>query len=448
MDCFWRNVFVYAFFLDSMNINQFFETLASNNSRIFKLDMLKANSDNEILKKVIRLALDPFTNFYIRKIPAYTPAQPNQADTLDSVLDSLYNLYERKVTGNAGIEFLTKLLSSLTEDDAKVIEKIISKDLKCGVSISTVNTVWKKFIVDYPKMLCSGYDEKLVNKITFPAFAQRKEDGMRANFIIRNGTVEFRTRNGKELDFLGNLTEEFLSIAPEGNWVFDGELLICKDGEYLDRKTGNGILMKAQRNTLSAEEASTIHTIIWDAIPYDDFVNEKCKIPYSERMLTITNANLPEKIRFVEHNVVNSLEEAKELFEEYLSNGFEGIILKDAKGIWENKRANHQLKFKGEKEVDLKIVGIELGTPGSKFDGMLGALVCESSDGILKVNVGSGFNDEQRVRLLTENLIGKIVAVKYNETIVSKTGENSLFLPIFIEIREDKDTADSFSMIK
>ena len=124
--------------------------------------------------------------------------------------------------------------------------------------------------------------------------------------------------------------------------------------------------------------------------------------------------------------------------------GYEGIILKDGRGIWEDKRAKHQIKFKGEMECDLKIVGIEEGT--GKYVGKLGAIICESADSIIKVNVGSGFNDIQRSTL--KDLVGKIVAVKYNARIKNKQGEESLFLPIFIEIREDKDEADLSCLIK
>jgi hypothetical protein len=64
----------------------------------------------------------------------------------------------------------------------------------------------------------------------------------------------------------------------------------------------------------------------------------------------------------------------------------------------------------------------------------------------LKVSVGSGFNDDQRNQ--GDELVGKIVAVKYNAKIVNKQGEVSLFLPIFIEIRNDKDVADLNKDIK
>jgi ATP-dependent DNA ligase len=146
--------------------------------------------------------------------------------------------------------------------------------------------------------------------------------------------------------------------------------------------------------------------------------------------------------------MVQNLEEARAKFMEYFSAGFEGIILKDTTAIWENKRSKSLIKFKGELECDLKVVGWEEGT--GKNVGKLGALVCESADGIIKVNVGSGFNDEDRGSIKAENVIGKIVAVKYNARIKNKSegATESLFLPIFLEIREDKTQADSTGSIK
>ena len=152
-----------------------------------------------------------------------------------------------------------------------------------------------------------------------------------------------------------------------------------------------------------------------------------------------------ERIRLVESTTVENIEEANVIFEKYLEQGQEGIILKDTTGVWEDKRSKSQIKFKGEEECDLKIVGIEEGT--GKYAGMLGAIICESADGILKVRVGSGFNDEQR-KTLGKEIIDKIVAVKYNMRSVDKQGKQSLFLPIFIEIREDKDVADTNEVIK
>lgn len=436
-----------------MNINEFLNDLASNASRNYKIEQLTKNSGNVTLREVIRLALDPFTQFYQRKIPAYTPAKANQADTLSAVMDSLYMLSSRDVTGNAAIEYLTKLLSSLTEDDAKVLERIIEKDLKCGVQASTANSVWSGLIQEYPVMLCSGFEQKLVDKIKYPAYAQLKMDGMRFNAIVRSGKVEFRSRNGKEILLLGNLEKEFAALAGDVDCVFDGELLVMFEGDhqFADRQTGNGILNKANKGTISAEQAALVHATVWDVIPYVYFTDGYCPTPYSKRfssleLLVNKQKSKEKKIWLVTSDIVQNLEEAQVLFEGYLTSGLEGIILKDGSGVWEDKRSKTQIKFKGELECDLKIVAVEEGK--GKAVGMLGAIVCESADGIVKVNVGSGFTDALRKQYWGENLVDKIVAVKYNARIKNKTGEESLFLPVFVEIRDDKDVADSTKDIK
>ena len=429
-----------------MNINVFLESLAANSSRNFKIEQLTANSENETLREVVRLALDPFTQFYQRKIPSYKRGAAENTIKLEEGIDALFDLSHRLVTGNAAIEHLTNVLTNLSEDDAKVIERIIAKDLKCGVQVSTANSVWSGLVHEYPVMLCSPFEQKLVDKIKFPAAVQLKMDGMRFNAIVKDGKCEFRSRNGKEIQLLGNLEEEFVKLAGSVDCVFDGELLVKEDGKILDRQTGNGILNKANKGTISVADAAKVHATVWDLIPYAYFTDGQCPTPYETRFGSLEFMELPEKIALVEHKVVADYEEAKEIFEAYLADGQEGIILKDLQGVWEDKRSKTQIKFKGELECDLKIVAVEEGK--GKAAGMLGAIVCESADGVIKVSVGSGFTDAQRKQYWKENLVDKIAAIKYNMRIKNKLGEESLFLPIVLEIRDDKETADASNQIK
>jgi hypothetical protein len=427
-----------------MNLNVFFDELAANSSRNFKIEQLNLNKDNAVLREVVRLALDPFTQFYQRKIPKYTPNTTAHAASLQSMLPSLGDLSGRVVTGNAAIDRLTAILEVVSADDAKVIERIIQKDLKCGVQVSTANAVWTGLVLEYPVMLCSPFEQKLVDKVKFPAYVQLKMDGMRFNAIVKDGKCEFRSRNGKEIQLLGNLEKEFITLADNENVVFDGELLVRDNGVILDRQTGNGILNKANKGTIKADEASKVQATIWDVIPYEDFIVGKGTSKYKDRFETLQAIKMPKKVSLVKSWEVDNYETAKALFEEMLQRGEEGIILKDMNGIWEDKRSKTQIKFKGELECDLKIVGIEEGT--GKYAGLLGAIKCESSDGVIKVSVGSGFNDDQRKQ--GAEIIGKIAAIKYNMRIKNKAGEESLFLPIVLEIRDDKEVADASGDIK
>jgi hypothetical protein len=169
-----------------MTVFEILDSLASDNSRLAKEAILKTNKDNKELQRVFKLALDPLISYYIRKIPVY---KANGNKKLSWAMDQLENQFAtRNVTGNAAIELLTNVLESLNEADASVIQRIIGKDLRCGVSEATANKIWPSLISSYPVMLASGFDQKLVDKITFPAYCQLKLDGMRFNAIVKNNT--------------------------------------------------------------------------------------------------------------------------------------------------------------------------------------------------------------------------------------------------------------------
>jgi ATP-dependent DNA ligase len=434
-----------------MNCNNILESLAATSSRLEKEAILRKNRDDADLKQVFFLALNPMINFYIRKIPEYTPSREKGSLSLNQALSELNRFISRELTGNAAITHLQDILKSLKDGDALVIEKIIKRDLRCGVSEATANKIWKNLIPEYPVMLASGFDQKAVDKIKFPAVVQHKLDGMRFNAIVKDGKVEFRSRNGKPIDLLGELEQDFLQLfqlQPGKGIVYDGELLVKSAAGILDRKTGNGILNKAVKGTITKKEAMLVCATLWDIIPLDDFKKEKSSFTYKERFyLALKDAKFTPRVGLVTSHEVKSLDEAQEIFQTYLERGEEGIILKDLNAPWEAKRAKHQVKFKGELECDLKCVEWEKGT--GKNANRLGNLVLESADGKIRVSVGTGFTDADRDSIKCKNVVGKIVAIKYNARIQDKNGgPESLFLPVFLEIREDKKVADLSKDIK
>lgn len=424
-------------------IYQIIEQLKSTPSRLGKETILESNKESQLLKSVLIRTFAPHINYYQRKIPSYSTVGGTE---LVQALERLNDLADRKVTGNKAIEFLSNILSSVKARDAFVIECIIKKDLGCGVGIPTINKIWKDLIPTFDVMLCSPMNEKLLDKMKYPAMAQLKMDGLRCNVVVVGNTVTFYSRNGKTFDLLGNLEKEFIDAARGIDCVFDGELLVTKDGKVADRQTGNGILNKANKGTISEEEASLITMTVWDIISYDNWIAGKEEMIYVHRYNRLIGLNLQGKLNLVPSTEVKSLDEAKIIYENYYAKGYEGIILKNTNAIWEPKRSKDQIKFKGEETTSLHVVGIQDGREGSKYEGQIGALICESEDGELMVNVGSGLTDEDRLRT---DFIGKIIEVKYNAKIKSKGSDTwSLFLPRYLEIRIDRDTADTIDHIK
>lgn len=428
------------------------DRLASDNSRLAKEAILRQEINNQDFWNAARLALDPFINFYIKKIPAYTRSRKSNL-SLAQGLQLLDKLSMREITGNAAIDHLKHILENVSETNCLVIERVIAKDLKCGVSEATINKIRPGWIPTYPVMLASAYDQKLVDRFDWPGICQLKLDGMRFNAIVRGKNLEFRSRNGKEISIPNSsFAEAFIRLATNygADHVFDGELLVVDSmGKPLDRKTGNGILNKAVKGTISQAEAAQIRATVWDAIPVENFKQGLYAVEYESRYLRLLGAvsefkdqyaQLGHLVETVQTQYVKNDFEARRMFEKYLSLGQEGTILKCRKAIWEDKRSKGSIKFKGELEADMRIIDWELGT--GKNSHRLGALVVSSEDGRIVVNVGTGFTDADRDSIKPD-VIGKIASIKYNARIQDKKGNTeSLFLPVFVEIREDKDVAD------
>jgi len=421
------------------NILSILTRLESASGRLEKEAILKQNSDNKVLKDVFRLALDPTINFYIKKVPE--PILSSNVNTLEQGLSMLEtHLASRKFRGHEAARHLAYTLGGLEAADQEVIKRVIGRSLKCGVSEGTVEKVWPYLRLSYPSMLVSSMNEK--TKLKFPMMAQTKMDGMRFNAVVEAGAVTYRSRNGKELDLKGVLDEDFLKHANGTDVVFDGELLIWgEDGKPVDRKTGNGLLTKFQKGTGTIEIAQKIRAVVWDRIPLVDFRAGICVVPCQTRWSMMVAGASTDKVRIAKTTMVNTIKVAQDLYQEKLAEGEEGIILKDPAGHWEDKRVKHQVKMKAELEADLRVVGFTEGT--GKYEGKIGSLMVESADGKVKTSVGTGLSDEQRSLDFAKEFQSKIVAVKYNALISDKkTGESSLFLPVFVEVREDKDTAD------
>ena len=123
----------------------------------------------------------------------------------------------------------------------------------------------------------------------------------------------------------------------------------------------------------------------------------------------------------------------KEINAKAVAGGYEGIMIKDPEALYECKRSVAWLKLKPFIEVSLAIVEVEEGT--GKNVGKLCAFVCEGEDDgrTIRVNVGSGFTDDNRTAYWTgrDNLIGNIVEVRADAVTQNQDGSYSLRFPRF-----------------
>ncbi len=445
------------------NIWPIFERIVATNSTKVKQEILEEYRDETLLSRILYYAYNPHLNYYITGDALTDPASyegkgiSKALDPHDTILEDLIS---RKVTGHDARDRCDAVLAKLNYHDAIIFKRILNRDLRLGMGIKTINKVWKGLIPEFGVMLCSPANENTLDKMDYPCLAQLKLDGMRSVVIVNNDSVQVKSRSGKDIQLHGEFDEQFSKLAQGGSWVFDGELLVLgDDGNPLDRKTGNGILNKAVKGTITPEDAKRVRMIVWDMIRgdgfakgWDDRFNYNLRFKSLHQYLTgftqgwiagmaQCGENIQPKMQLVVTRQVANYEEANEWAQEVMAQGHEGIILKSTAGLYENKRVNHQIKIKAELEADLVVTDWIEGT--GRNEGRLGALTVESADGGVKVNVGSGFSDELRDEITKDSILGSIITVRYNEIIQDKNSSTkSLFLPRFLEVRLDKDTAD------
>jgi hypothetical protein len=422
-----------------MSILKILNEIADNPSRLAKEAILKREKNNELLKAVILAAYHPYINYFQKKIPEYKTLGKNSS--LAWGLDGLTELSTRTVTGHAAIDWLKAILQDLSADDAKVLERVIDRDLRAGFSESTANKIWPNLVPTFDVQL----SHKDISGIRYPAYAQTKMDGARCHLHFDGKEATAYARSGKIFKLHG-VFDDSASIMMEPNETWDGEIIFLgPDGKFLDRKTSNGLANKANKGTLSAEAAKQAVFVTWDIVDFSS------KTPYKIRFTDLTKrfadsiqAQFKTRFRLVKSQVVNSVDEAIEFYNEERNRGEEGAILKNIDSVWVPKRTKDLGKMKAEEEADLEIIGWEVGTGKNK--NRMGNIICATSDRKLVVNVGIGFSDEDRDE---EWPNGTIVTTKYNEVIKDKKSDTfSLFLPRFVERRFDKKVANSFEELK
>lgn len=434
-----------------MSILSIINALSFTTKRLEKEAILKHEKDNLLLQRVFKAANDPTINFWIKKIPEYVK-QPKEK-TLDWGVSQLEMLANRTVTGNDAVKYLASVLGQLSEDDAEVIKLIITRDLDCGVQTSTINKIWKKLIAEFSYMRCSLPTAVKLDKWDWKGgiYSQLKADSMFANMdVYGDGSVVFTSRNGTVIpnDKLQNLITAAVGFTK--NTRTNGELMVEENGKILPREIGNGILNSIAKGGDFKNPNQKAVYIVWDHIPLDHALQSiDYVVPYVERLDDLERLINPGDIRLIETKIVNSYAEALEHYQEMLARGLEGTVIKTKTGTWKDGTSKDQVKMKLEADVDLEIIALNPGN-GKNAD-TFGSVLCMTSDKKLEVNV-SGFSDEKRLEIFNNwnTIKGKIMVVKSN-CMMKPTGKSetwSLFLPRFVEIRDDKTVADTLQQVK
>ena len=420
---------------------QVISDLENHPSRLNKeaIVLAQAEAGNGEFFEGARLALDPMITFGIKQVPEKTN-EDGAGLPWDSFTLALTGFVTRQVTGNTARDMIQAMMKSATKAEWNGwYRRILIKDLRCGTSEKTINKVVEKKYADYaiPVFGCQLAHDSAnhESKVSGKKLIEVKLDGVRVITIVRtDGRVDMFSRNGKELANFPHIVEQISSVVKADPPAYD----LILDGEIMSSSFQDLMTQVHRKSDVKANDA-VLH--LFDVIPLENFEQGSWDKTQSDRSDMVYYWHKKHKdalpnVAVVGHELVD-LDTAegqiryKEINAKAIAGGYEGIMLKDPEAPYECKRSVAWLKLKPFIEVSLTVVTTEEGT--GKNVGKMGALVCEGVDDgkAIRVNVGSGFTDEQRDEFWSCRVDGQIVEVRADAVTQNQDGTYSLRFPRF-----------------
>lgn len=265
----------------------------------------------------------------------------------------------------------------------------------------------------------------------FPCYVQPKLNGVRALYqrAAAPGRCAgvFQSRDEKiwNTEVLQHLHNEF-AIVDMGDFILDGELY--RHGWRLQRINGAVATNRSQPR----EDTHEVCFHVFDVVdPNRNFSDRWFEIYHG-----LVAAELP-RVKAVPTMLVQDREEMERSFHLYTSQGYEGIMLRPD-GPYEfgvtphgtRKNSKFLWKHKAWEDGEFECIGVTQGE--GKADIGIGALVLRVFHGTMDVEfkVGTGFTDEDRIELMRNPPIGKLIRVRY----LCLTDDGVPFNPSFLAV--------------
>ncbi len=415
-----------------MNLKPVFEALveikATSGRKAKCMLFEQALMNVEYFRKTVHYALHPFWQYNMQEIQ-HTPLYCTEGN----IFEFLSEKAKKRGATQADREILSSF-SSANSQTVEVVNRILQKDLKCGIAIKTAKKYFPDEDLPLHQVMKCEYELDTLDKFivdcggTQNIINSLKYDGVRCWAIVDLSTAEVKyiSTGGKPYpnfaifdDSMRVFAKTYCDIVglPYGIVTIDGEMISA------DKSFQTGM---TQFRRLKDVDPSIFRFRIFD-LP--DLLCTQI-----ERYIVMTKifnmVSLP-NVDILEHESIAGWDDKKIVAElEKVSDaGEEGLVLKNTNGMYECRYSKQWCKLKKVYPIDVKVLGWEPGKKGTRLENTIGKLLVDYNG--VTVRVG-GLKDSHRKDCLEE--LPEMIEILHN----GETKDGSLRHPRFKRVRDDK----------
>lgn len=413
-----------------------FKQIQNTSSLNDKKAIITTNKDNELFRKCLVFLLDGnvTTGISAKKLAKEVEMTKHIDITCD--FESIMDYLETNNSGRDNdISIVQGFIMAQPEEHREFYSQMVTKKFRLGIDVKGVNKAIPNLIPTWEVQQAYPLADKNEPKDGEWFALSQKLNGN------NNGVLDGKciSRQGKEFTGMEHIIVDINKLSFK-DMFFNGELIRKNEDNLPDDENfqiGTGVI-----NSDDIDK-TCIKFVIYEMLPKEEFLNGESELTYKQRRKTYLDQLADEiSVLGLENIEVVPLvyegtdkSKIQELLDKADNEGWEGLMLnKDTK--WKNKRNNGILKVKSFLHADLLCTDVVEGD--GKYKGTLGLIKCDYKG--FDLGVGSGFTDYQRDYYWNhrDEIVGKIVQIKYKGETKNKQGGLSVQFPIFEIIRNDK----------